>query len=224
MMTVDVPPTAVSPYRISALGAALMQMGRAWRVLIPVIVVNAVVQALILLPGTLPYLSLPFVVLAVIGFVVMVISAGLVAATMLRPRGQAARLGEAARVVKDRLWPLLLWSVVLIALVTVGLSLYVVPGLLVLAASPFLLLAVVDGQRRPWVVNLRVIAARWARWLVTVVVMAAICAVLWLFSALDGFFVTGAPAALIGWLVLGLVASWFLTAWALVYRSVHPAP
>ncbi len=110
-----------------------------------------------------------------------------------------------------------------LALVTVGLSLYVVPGLIVLAVTPYLLLAVVDGRSRPLVVNFRVIGARWWRWAITVVVMAVLCLVLWLLALIDGFFVGGPLGSFVGWLGLGLVASWFVCTWALLYRTVLPA-
>ena len=90
------------------------------------------------------------------------------------------------------------------------------------ALTPYLLLAVVDGKWNPLAINFRTLGARWGRWLVTVVLMGVICFVMWFLSALDGFFVTGAPGAIIAWLVLGLVSAWFTCAWALVYRSVNP--
>lgn len=211
---------ATSPYRVTAMGSALLRMWRAWRVLIPVVIVNAVVQSLLILTGALPYLTWIFVLLALIGFLAMVASYGLVAAAMLRSVDGPAQWAAVLPAIRA-CWPrLLLWSVVLLIAVTVGLALYVVPGILVLALTPYVLLAVVDGRPDPWRTNLRAIRRRWGRWLVTVVVMTALSAVLWLLTALDGFFVTGAPAALIGWLVLGLVASWFLCTWALVYRSL----
>jgi hypothetical protein len=52
--------------------------------------------------------------------------------------------------------------------------------------------------------------------------MGVICFLMWFLSALDGFFVTGSPGAMIAWLVLGLVSAWFTCAWSLVYRSVNP--
>lgn len=208
-------------YRISALGSGLLRMWRAWRVLLPVVVVNAAVQSLLLLPGALPYLTWSFALLAVVGFLVMVISYGLVAAAMLQVVEGPVTWPPVLQAVRA-CWPrLLLWSVVLLLAVTIGLALYVVPGILVLALTPYVLLAVVDGRPDPWRTSMRTIRLRWARWAVTVLVMIAISAVLWLLAALDGFFVTGAPAALIGWLVLGLVAAWFLCTWALVYRSVR---
>jgi hypothetical protein len=106
--------------------------------------------------------------------------------------------------------------------VTLGLSLFVLPGLIALALTPFVLLAVIDGQRNPISTNFAVIRARWGSWLLTIIVIAAACLVLWFLPALNGFFVTGAPAACIGWLVLGFASSWFISRWAFIYRQVVP--
>jgi hypothetical protein len=129
--------------------------------------------------------------------------------------------GAAVDTLRDRTWPLLAWSLGLVLVAIAGFAIYVVPGFIVLALTPYLLLAVVDGQRNPIAVNFRTIGARWGRWLITVVIMGAICFIMWFLSALDGFFVTGAPGAIIAWLVLGLVSAWFTCAWALIYRSVN---
>jgi hypothetical protein len=52
--------------------------------------------------------------------------------------------------------------------------------------------------------------------------MGVLSFLVWLLSALDGFFITGAPGALIGWILIGFVATWFTAAWTLIYRSVNP--
>jgi hypothetical protein len=131
-------------------------------------------------------------------------------------------VGAAIDTLRNRTWPLLAWSLGLVLVAILGFSLFVVPGFVILALTPYLLLAVIDGKRNPIAANFRTIGARWGRWLVTVVLMGVICFVMWFLSALDGFFVTGSPGAMIAWLVLGLVSAWFTCAWSLVYRSVNP--
>ena len=144
---------------------------------------------------------------------------GLLLAAALDAVTGRAGLGAAWERLRLRFVPYLLWSVGLLLVVMVGLALYTVPGLLVIAVTPFLLLAVMDGRPNPLAANVRALGARWGRWLVTVVIMGIVAAVLWLLTALNSFFVTGSVAAFISWLVLGLVAAWFTTAWAMVYRS-----
>ena len=209
-------------YRVSVLATGFARMWRAWRVLLPVVTVNALVQGILLLPGVLPYLTIVFVLTALLSFVILVASFGLIAAAMLQAVEGPVSPGAAIDTLRDRTWPLLAWSLGLVLVAIAGFAIYVVPGFIVLALTPYLLLSVIDGQRNPIAVNFRTIGARWGRWLITVVIMGAICFVMWFFSALDGFFVTGAPGAIIAWLVLGLISAWFTCAWALVYRSVNP--
>ena len=208
-------------YRVSVLAIGFARMWRAWRLLLPVVIVNALVQGILLLSGVLPYLTIVFVFTALLSFVILVASFGLIAAAMLQAVEGPVSAGAAIDTLRDRTWPLLAWSLGLVLVAIAGFAIYVVPGFIVLALTPYLLLAVVDGQRNPIAVNFRTIGARWGRWLITVAIMGAICFIMWFLSALDGFFVTGAPGAIIAWLVLGLVSAWFTCAWSLIYRSVN---
>ena len=211
-----------SLYRVSVLVTGFARMWRAWRLLLPVVIVNAVVQGILLLSGVLPYLTIVFVLTALLSFVILVASFGLIAAAMLQAVQGPVSAGAAIDTLRARTWPLLAWSLGLVLVAIAGFALYVVPGFIVLALTPYLLLAVVDGKWNPLAINFRTLGARWGRWLVTVVLMGVVCFVMWFLSALDGFFVTGAPGAIIAWLLLGLVSAWFTCAWALIYRSVNP--
>ena len=223
MTVIDTPAPAAPIYRVSVLAVGFVRMWRAWKIVIPVIIVNAALQALLLLPNVLPYLTVAFVIVSLLSLLILVKAYNFVAAAML----QAAVGPVEWRAVYANLWHryfvLLAWSAGLLILVLIGVSLYVVPGLIVIALAPYLLLAVVDGKRNPLAVNFKTIGARWGRWLVTVIIMGVLSFGVWFLSALNGFFITGAPGAFIGWILIGFVASWFTCAWALVYRSVNPA-
>ena len=223
MTVIDTPAPAAPIYRVSVLAVGFVRMWRAWKIVVPVIIVNAALQALLLLPNVLPYLTVAFVIVSLLSLLILVKAYNFVAAAML----QAAVGPVEWRAVYANLWHryfvLLAWSAGLLILVLIGVSLYVVPGLIVIALAPYLLLAVVDGKRNPLAVNFKTIGARWGRWLVTVIIMGVLSFGVWFLSALNGFFITGAPGAFIGWILIGFVASWFTCAWALVYRSVNPA-
>ncbi len=209
-------------YRVSVLATALIRMWRGWLIWIPLVVVNALAQGLLVLPGVLPYLTVTFLVLALISLTVLALAFAIVAATMLQASHGPVSVHQVLAITRRRWLPLLAWSLALVLVVTLGLALYVLPGLLVLAITPYLLLAVVDGQRRPLAVNFQVIRARWGRWLITVIAVAVVALVVWLLSVVTGFFIAGFGGAVIGWLGLGLVSSWLICAWALVYRTVVP--
>lgn len=219
--------TATSPvrlYRWSALATALARMWRGWQVIVPVVVINAVIQSLLLLGQPRPYLTLPFVLLALVSFAVFTLAFAAVASAVLQASTGPVTVSRVVAQVRARALPLFAWALAWALIVTLGFALYVIPGLIVLALTPYLLIAVVDGQRNPLLVNLRVIGARWGRWLVTTIVVGVVLAILWLLSNVDGFFVGGPLGALIGWFALGLVASWITCAWVLVYRSCVPVP
>lgn len=211
-----------APYRVSALVTGFARMWRGWKVILPVVAINAVVQAILVLSAPLPYLTVTFVLTALLSFVILAAGFGVVAAAMLQATEGPVSAGAAFDTLRARTWPLLAWSLVLVIVVTLGFALYLVPGFLILAVTPYLLLAVIDGQRNPLAANFRTIGSRWGRWLVTVIVLGILCFVLWFLATLDGFFLGGLGGSIIGWLAIGLVASWFTCAWALVYRSVNP--
>jgi hypothetical protein len=207
-------------YRFSVLATAFVRMWRAWRILLPVVVVNALVQAALLIPGLMPYLSVAFGIASLLSFVVLVFAFGAVTAAMLQAAQGTVDYRWVWEALRARWLSLLLWSLALVIALTIGLSLYVLPGFAVLAATPYLLLAVVDGRSRPLRVNFQTIGARWGRWLVTIGVLGILCLIMWVLALVDSLFVGGASGSLIGWIVLGLVAGWFICTWALIYQSV----
>ena len=79
-------------YGVSVLATAAMRMWRGWRIVVPVVVVNAALQAILLMPELLPYLSLPFIVVALLSFVVLALAFGVVAATMESRRSKPLRI------------------------------------------------------------------------------------------------------------------------------------
>ena len=222
MTTVDTAAPRTSLYRLSVLGTGFVRMWRAWKIVIPVIIVNAILQALLLLPNVLPYLSIAFIVVSLLSLLILVKSFNFVAAALLQAVVGPVEWRSVYASPWRRYFVLLAWSVGLLMVVLVGFSLYTLPGFIVLALVPYVLLAVVDGKRNPLAVNFRTIGAHWGRWLITVIIMGILSFFLWFISALNGFFITGAPGALIGWLIIGFVASWFTCAWALVYRTANP--
>ena len=215
--------TTIAPklYGVSAFASALLRMWRAWRIILPVVIVNAVLQAVLVLPGLRPYLTIGFALTSVVSFVLLAVSFGLVAMAMLQAAQGPVRPRDVFLGFRARAVPIVLWALVLVLVITLGFALYVVPGFIVMAITPYLLLAVADGRRDPVRTNFRTIGARWGRWIATLVACAVVLLLLWLAMALDGFFIGGPGGVLIAWLGLGVVASWLVCTWALIYRSVN---
>ena len=187
----DVVEVAEAPryYGWSALVAGVRGAWRGWRVVLPVVVLNAVVQALLVLPDPIPGQSSYAGVLAAASFVALLVTAALLAASALESvLGQVRWGAAAARARRSAAW-FALWFVVWVAVGAIGLALWTWPGLLWLALTPYLLLAASDGRRGAIVADLRAIAARPVRWLVTTLIVGIVAGVAWLLGAVTGFFV-----------------------------------
>lgn len=221
-MSTDVAaPAAPAPerhYGFSALLSGFARMWRGWKVVLPVVLVNAAVQGLLIVGDPVPARSLSFAVLAAVSFVVIALSFALVTSSALEAVDGRVTWSRAVDRVQEHGGAFLLWFVALLLAMAVGFVLRVVPGLLVVLVTPYLLLAVLAG-RGALGANFRAIGARWGRWLVTALLMGVVVSLSWVFAALSAFFVTGWPSAVICWVWFGLLAAWFQTTWALVFRS-----
>ncbi len=206
-------------YRVSALASALVRMWRGWRVIVPVVVVNAALQALLIWSDPTPGDGIGPLLLALVSAVVFLVSYGLVAATALKVADGPVGWHQAVATLRANAARYSAWAIGLAAVTIAGLAVYTIPGLVVLALTPFLLLAALDGQRNPLGANARTIGRRFWRWLLTTVITGAVVLVGNLVGGLTTFFVRGSVASLLVWVVSGLVLAWFTTAWALIYRS-----
>ena len=211
-------------YRVSALASGFVRMWRGWTVIVPVVVITAVLQALLVWPAFTYGTSWWAVVAAVISAVVQGIAFGLVGATALQVADGPVRWTQALGMLRGNLGRYALWAVAWLVAVSVGLSLYTVPGLVVAALTPFLLLAVLDGQRNPIAANFATIGRRFWRWLVTTALVGLAMLVGDLAAGLFTFFTRVPLAAIVVWLVAGFVLTWFTTAWALIYRDAWAEP
>jgi len=206
-------------YRVSALASGLARMWRAWTIVIPVVIVNAAVQSLLIWPDPTPTVNTLAIVIAVASGLVLVLSYGLVASAALKVADGRTDWHAALRTLRAHGLRYLIWGLLLAIVVVAGLACSTVPGLVVAALTPFLLLAALDGRRNPLGTNLEVIGRRFWRWLVTTVITGATLLIAPIAGDLTSFFVRGSLAAFAIWLVTGLVIAWFTTGWALIYRS-----
>jgi hypothetical protein len=212
-----------STYRFSALAFGLARMWRAWRVMIPVVLLNAVLQALLQWPPFTYGTGWLTVLTALLSAIVFAVSFGvLAAAALLVPQG-AVRWHEVIVMFRTRAAHYVVWVVVWLVLVWLGTLLTPIGGLVIAALTPFLLFAALEGQRNPIAVDLRVIGRRFWRWLVTCLIVGAGLILGSIIGGFTMFFLRPPLGVLIAWLIGGLLAWWVTTTWALIYRSVIPA-
>lgn len=206
------------PYRISSLAFAFVRMWRGWRVLIPVIVLNAVIQALLIWPAFTYGSGVWVLASAVISAIALAASFALAAASALRVADGPVRWADITTGLHLNALRYLIWALIWGVAVAIGFALYVLPGVIVIAATPFLALAVLDGQARPLRANFSVLRACLGRWLITILLVVVVGVVCWNVSGFAAFFLRGPFATLLVWLVGGWLIAWFTTAFALIYR------
>jgi len=214
----------MTTYGVSAIASGFVRMWRGWTVIVPVVIVNALLLALLIWPDPIPGQSALPIVLALLDAVVFLIAYGLISATALHVADGKVGWPQALAVLRGNAARYAIWAVGLAVVAIIGRAFYTLPGLLVLALTPFLLLAALDGQANPLAANFRTIGRRFWRWLVTVVIAGLVLAIGSISSGLFTFFTRTPLATLVVWLVAGLVLAWFTTAWALIYRSAHAEP
>ena len=208
-------------YRVSALASGFVRMWRGWQVIVPVVLVNAVLQALLVWPDATPMIDALAVVLALASGFVLLVAYGLVAATALKVPDGHVGWPLAVTTLRGSAPRYTLWAILRALAIAIGLAIFTLPGLVVMAVTPFLVLAAIDGPGNPLVANFRTIGRRFWRWLVTALITTGALVVGSLLSGVFTFFTRNPLAAFVAWIVAGLVIAWFTTAWALVYRSAR---
>ncbi len=212
-------PAVPKKYGFSALLTGLARMWRGTAPALIVIIVNAIVQAVLVFWNAGVGLNAPFIISFIISLAVLLVSFAVLSRTALEAVDGKVSLSGAMSSTTPILGNFVLWSVVLFVLVTIGFMIYPFLGLLVAWLLAFLAPAAADGQRNAIGANFRALKDRWGRWLITSILLTIGGLIMFLLMAVNVFFIHGFMASLIGWLVLGLVAWWLLTAWSAIYRS-----
>lgn len=208
-------------YRVSALASGFLRLWRGWKVIVPLIFVNALIQGLLVLPETSVNDVAVNVLLAALSAVVALKSFVVVTEVALRvPDGPVTWPMVFPKLWRST-WVGMLWGALVLIAVSIGFSVYTVPGIVLAAVTPFVVIAAVDGQRNPIAANFRAIGRRFWRWLVTALITGLAITVGYLGSGFVMFFLRGMLGASLIWLAAGFVAAWFVTAWALIYRSAQ---
>lgn len=208
-------------YRVSILFTGLARMWRGTGAALLVILVNALVQAALTYVNAQVGMNAAYIISLVVSGVVLIGSLAVLVSVALRAVDgrvglKAALAGATSHLPLFALWVVVQWAVVVVV------SLFVGPlGILLAVLTVFLPFAAADGHGNAIGANFSAFKDRWGRWLITTIIMLVIALVLFLLQAVNVFFIKGTPASFIGWLVLGILTWWMLTAWASLYRSTR---
>jgi hypothetical protein len=195
----------------TATGSARIRTGRlvvrGWRVFVPVVIVNAVVQAATTAPFATPAFAAVFVALAAASFVALVVSFVLV----------VAQAQDGAEGLRFRAPSWRQWTAGLVAVLVIGASAVASPPLVLLTVTlALIVLPAIRAQGaagRGVFTGFRTFARRPGRAVALTVITLVVLAVLWLGALLSGFFITGVASAALTWLVFGCVGVLLVCAW-----------
>lgn len=219
--TVDIDgSTKPREYEFSVLITGLRRM---WRGFIPgvvAVVLNATIQAALVMDDPVTGDGDPDVyLLALISGIVILMTSTILTATALESVHGRAKIRAVSSRIISNFWGYAAWMVGLWTVSLIGYLVFVIPGIIILSLTPFVALAAMDGQGNALAADLKAISARPIRWAVTIVLTGAIGVFLWLLSAVNTFFITGAISAFIAVVAVGFVGWWLQTSWACLYRS-----
>jgi len=206
-------------FGFSSLFSALGKMWRGTGPALITIIVNALIQSLLIYWNAAIGLNAAYIVSLVVSIAAFLVAFALLSRTALESVSGRARVGSVFSSTGSVLPGFVLWVGLFVVAITIGMMINTVVGWLVAVLGAFLPLAAADGQRNAVGANFRAIKDRWGRWLITAIIITVLVVVLFLLSAVNVLFVKGFPASLIAWLAYGLLAWWWLTAWAEIYRS-----
>lgn len=207
-------------YGFSVLVTGFARMWRGFKPAIVVILVNAVIQALLVIgdpvfgvDGALIYL------LALVSAIAIIATAAYITAIGLGAVEGKVTFRDATARVKSNLWVYLAWLIGLGIVTLLGTLLYTLPGAIISALTPFVTIAAMAGQKNALAADFKAIGARPIRWIVTLIFTALVGFVVWLIAAGNTFLITGPIAAFITVTIVGFIGLWFATAWSCLYRS-----
>ena len=167
-----------------------------WRVFVPVIVINAAVQAATVISDPVPAATVQFAALLAVSTLSVIVAIWLVfagaRAAVHEVRGWRAR------------WLLLLWAAISVVATVVASLIIGALAIVPLLAALIVLSTVADGASPQ--TAFRGIARAPLAYSVSLVVALVVIALCWVAALLLGFLVTGVASAFATWLLFGAVA------------------
>jgi len=218
----EIPRATTSPKKYFGWSALLTGLARMWRATVPAlifIVANAVLQALMVLSDPLVGLNVAFITGLIASVVFMAVTAAiLTSAGLLAVAGPAGFNAVYRHASKNFVW-FCIWAALQAVVVSIGYAFYTWPGVILWALTVFVPLAAMAGERNPIAANFTAIGSHWIHWILTIIFIGFMGFVAWLLSAVTDFFVGGFVGSFVTCLAVGILAWWWVTAWAAIFRS-----
>jgi hypothetical protein len=210
-------------YGFSATAAAGARFGRALGVFFLVIVVNTALQTGLAQIKQVPLLTDPgFLLIALVSLLALVLSLNLIATAALAVPYGHVTVRQALATALPRLPRFVLWGTVWVVVVMAGMMIYLIPGLLIIAITPYYTLALADGSPHPLKSNFQAIRSRPGRYVAMILMTTLILVLCYLFGSAANLLIAGVSPTLVVTFLMGLVVTWLVLAWALIYRSTPP--
>ena len=195
-------------------------IARGWPVFVPVILVEAGVQALLVLSDPVPEWSAGFLALLLVSLLALLGAVWLtVGAASAAVDGTGGLLRRAVRRPIIVVWAL---AVGVVAVAVSLLQLWATPLVLLLGAF-VLPAAAADDPGNLFARAYRPIVRTPVRWVLAVLAAVVLAVVTWVVALSLGFFITGALGAVLTWLWFGVAATFVLALWCSLYRRATPA-
>jgi hypothetical protein len=186
---------------------------------LPAVLVNAAIQVILVVPDPTASLTVGFLLGALASGLAALATLALIVATCVAPDGAGVK-----SLLRARGGRFALWTVGLAIVVVVGLILpTTLLGFLVLAVTPYLLIASMASSRNPLAENFTAIRRRPLGFLLRLLLTGLVAFLLFLLAVLTSFFITGWIATAITVTVVGLAVWWLTRVWTRAYERAVPA-
>lgn len=212
-------------YGFSALISGFAKMWRAAAPALLVIVANAIVQAALIIADPAVGWSLSFILPLILSVAMVLITGAVLSACAYESATGRVSVATAFGRANRHFWLFSGWVILQTIVIWIGLALYTWPGLILSLVLVYIPLAAIAGRGNALGENFRAIGAHPIRWIITGLIISVFLLLGFLLGAVNTFFIGGPVATFAAVFVGGLFGWWWLTTWALLFRSrVEPAP
>lgn len=207
--------------RGTGLAAGIIALTRAWFIVIPLIVVNAIAQGVLAQLMNFQLASFASIAATVLSALVLVTLLGILLAALLQSVNVGVTWAGAFHAFRAHWFRFTAWALGYLVATSLGFALAVFPGYLLIALLPYILIAVQAGDTHPWQANWRTIAMHPVRWAVVLLLVFIFGTLTYFLLGVMQFFLRGVVGSTAVWLVVGALTSWVLASFTATFSSIH---